>query len=195
MNLSSLKQTTIKEESFIVKNKNTADWTAINTKLKKKLKRNFYDSSREWNYKGIKASILVEKFLGDRESKIPNDYKFFCSNGKIIVIQVDEGKDSLHTRTFYDINWNKLNITKGKPFSSNIQKKPLKFNEMIDIVKKLIVPFIFCRVDLYEINGAIFVGELTFHPGNGVLEFAPTEANYHFGKLLDLPKTKYIKNN
>ena len=43
-------------------------------------------------------------------------------------------------------------------------------------------------MDLYEINGEIYFGELTFTPRGGVMPFDPPEADYEVGKLLELPQ-------
>jgi hypothetical protein len=43
------------------------------------------------------------------------------------------------------------------------------------------------RVDLFNIDGRIVFGELTFYPGNGLIEFTPREYDRVFGDQLALP--------
>lgn len=69
--------------------------------------------------------------------------------------------------------------------------------EMIEIAKILSADFPFVRVDLYSFSKRILFGELTFYPGNGVLEFYPDDYNRVSGDFLRLPKRnkgqKYIE--
>lgn len=43
------------------------------------------------------------------------------------------------------------------------------------------------RVDLYEVNGQIYFGELTFHPCAGLMPFKPEEWDEKLGELIVLP--------
>ncbi len=67
-----------------------------------------------------------------------------------------------------------------------IPPKPQNFEKMIDIASRLSKNIPFLRVDLYEIKGRIYFGELTFTPCGGLMPFDPPEADYEVGKLLDL---------
>ncbi len=48
------------------------------------------------------------------------------------------------------------------------------------------------RVDLYNINGRIYFGELTFSHWSGMVPFVPEKWDYTFGGWIDLSK---VKNN
>ena len=56
---------------------------------------------------------------------------------------------------------------------------------MLDIAKKLSRNFPFVRVDLYNVNGKIYFGELTFYPWSGYVKFIPEEFDSHLGSLLN----------
>ena len=45
----------------------------------------------------------------------------------------------------------------------------------------------FVRVDLYEINGQVYFGELTLYPGCGFEEFRPDEWDEKIGAMITLP--------
>ena len=64
--------------------------------------------------------------------------------------------------------------------------KPEKLDEMIEISKTLSADFDFVRVDLYEINGKVYFGELTFSPATGVLEYYNDRFIVEKGKLLHI---------
>ncbi|WP_455629898.1 ATP-grasp fold amidoligase family protein [Parabacteroides sp.] len=43
------------------------------------------------------------------------------------------------------------------------------------------------RIDLYNVNGKIYFGEITFFHGAGLGRFTPEEWNEKFGDLIRLP--------
>ncbi len=57
---------------------------------------------------------------------------------------------------------------------------------MIKLAQKLSTDFKFVKVDMYNINGKIFIGELTFTPSMGLQGFIPEEWNLKFGDKLKL---------
>ena len=57
---------------------------------------------------------------------------------------------------------------------------------MLEITKVLFKDIPFLRVDLYEINGKIYFGELTFTPCAGMMPFDPPEADLEVGKMVDI---------
>lgn len=59
---------------------------------------------------------------------------------------------------------------------------------MLEVSRKLAEGFPFVRVDLYNLNGKILFGEMTFYPGDGRTDFSPDEYNKTIGDLLELPK-------
>jgi hypothetical protein len=48
----------------------------------------------------------------------------------------------------------------------------------------------FLRVDLYEVRGRMYFGELTFYPASGFGSFQPVEWNEIMGDYIDLPSRK-----
>jgi hypothetical protein len=44
------------------------------------------------------------------------------------------------------------------------------------------------RVDLYEVNGKVYFGEITFFHFGGIEPFDPEEWDYTFGSWLHLPQ-------
>ncbi len=170
---------------FIVKDKSDIDLQDLKLELDRSLCKNFYFRFREWQYKNIEPKILVEKLLLDFKGKVPNDYKFHCSNGRLLFIQVDSDRELGHYRNNYDENWNLLPFEKGIQ-SGPIQNKPNALNEMIFVAKRLSENFAFTRVDLYECNDQVFFGEITFTPGAGTSKFYPEEYDQIYGAQIEL---------
>jgi hypothetical protein len=61
---------------------------------------------------------------------------------------------------------------------------------MIKYSEKLSEDFVFVRVDLYNINGKIYLGELTFCPSNNSFRLKDYEQSIELGKLIDIDKIK-----
>ena len=161
------------------------------------LKQNYYLASREWNYKNIVPKIIVEKVLHPTDQVVGLiDYRFFCSNGKVVFIFVDidtaddKGSHSVNAkRNVYTPDFEIIDVVfSRKNFDKNLIKKPINFQEMVDIAEKLSKPFPFVRIDLYNINGKIIFGEFTFHHAGGVNKVTPEKYQKIFGDLIDLPE-------
>ena len=172
--------------NIICRNKLNMDWNNEFNKLKKWLKKDYYKQGREWAYKGIKPRIICEKLLLDSKGKLPQDYKFFCFHGLPIYVQVDFGRFEEHTRSFYDMSWNKCPFELEYPVNKNIVKKVYNFDKMVDIATKLSQNLSFIRIDLYNVDGKIFFGEMTIYPGNGSEKFSPHEYDKKLGQHLKL---------
>ena len=148
--------------------------------------KNFYHPFREKQYKNIKPRILVEKLLQDEHGNIPKDYKLHCFNGQPTYIQVDTGRYVDQKRVIYDTNWNHIDI-KWKENKGEQEEKPLTLLKMLEVAKILSKKFIYVRVDLYEVDGQLFFGELTFTPGAGQQKFESLEVDKFWGDQLKLP--------
>jgi len=179
--------------NIICHNKDKPNWKNEFKKMDGWLHRNYYWQSREWFYKEVKPRIICEAFLtNDIGSRDLIDYKFYCFNGVPKYCQVIKDRSDNETIDFYDINWNltscrRLTKSKQYPNSSGIDK-PLNYEEMLELVVKLSGTFPFVRVDLYNIDGRIIFGELTFYPLSGLGKFYPEEWNKVLGDLLVLPR-------
>ncbi len=158
----------------IVFDKSKVDLDKLKSKVSQWLTMNYYDYGYERQYKDIPPSIVVEELLVSTEGKIPVDFKFYCfgkGGHKKIIIQVDIDRfDGQHRRVFYTENWQKSDIailSSKTTWESKDYPRPDNLDEMLDIVRRLSEDFDFSRVDLYNNNGKIYFGEITFHPESG----------------------------
>lgn len=163
-------------QNIIVKNKAELNVRHAKRMLKTWLKQDISWSGREWVYSKMPRRIVAEKFLKDESGEL-RDYKFFCFNGKPTYMQLEVGRfTDKNTRNFYDMDWNLMPFGKELPHNPDIVvEKPEKFEEMKEIAKKLSEPFQYVRVDLYQVNGKVYFGELTFFPAGGAPDFVPSE--------------------
>lgn len=151
------------------------------------LKNSHYQKTKEWQYKNIPPTIIVEKLLLDSSGEIPNDIKFSCFNGKVEMIHIDSNKEIEHLRNNYSKNLTPLYIDWPEGYGRNkyIDIFP-QFNEVKSLAEKLAKPFPFVRVDFYVVDGCIYFGELTFHPTSGFGRFSPRYYDYKMGSKLDI---------
>ena len=63
---------------------------------------------------------------------------------------------------------------------------PVNFNNMTTIAEKLSDGFKFLSVELYNVKGKIYFGELTFYPASGMGAFVLEEWDEKFNRMLNL---------
>lgn len=169
----------------IVENRELIDWPLQQTIFGNLLKQNYYDQGREWQYRDIKPQIIAEKLLLNHDGSIPFDFKLFCFNGQVELIQVDLDRVENHTRNMYDLNWNLLPYTYCYPNGREVEK-PKLLNEIFVLAEKLSKPFSFARIDFYYCREKIFFGEITFHPEGGLGFFDDENIEMQLGEKLQL---------
>lgn len=95
----------------------------------------------------------------------------------------------LETYTFYDNNYQKIPCSKADwPATVDADLPPKNFEKMKEIAATLSNGIPHVRVDFYEVNGKLYVGELTFYTSAGYENFSPDEYNYKFGDMIKLPE-------
>lgn len=192
--------------SRICKDKATFPIDDVRRSLNKCLRSNYFVQSREWNYKNIEPLIVCERLFDDKDNGPVGlvDYKFMCFDGvvKLVLVQIDAcAADGSHRydsrRNTYDENFNLLDVhfTSRKSFDSSLVMKPSNFDVMRQYAEVLSKPFVHCRVDLYNIQGKIYFGEITFYPAGGTNPIEPAEWTYKLGDLIDLSSEKIVRDS
>ena len=173
---------------IIVKDKNNTDveelkrcgaeWTSIRAHVR--------DAGREWPYyNGKNHRIIIEKYIeSDANKRGLIDYKFFCFNGNPEFLYVmgervvgKEVKVAILNSDYSETEVQRVGDTQYKDYT-----KPYNYNEMKSIVEILSKEFPHVRVDMYNIEGRIYFGELTFSNASGYMKYNPDSADYVFGK-------------
>ena len=176
----------------ICKDKSTLDWKAAKQKIDNAMNRNYWLAAREWPYKDVPHRIIAEKYMEDEKSGELRDYKFFCFNGEVkaMFIATDRQKRSEPYFDFFDVNFNNLGIRQGHPNNPSLLERPSAFEEMKQIASKLSKGLRQVRVDLYEVNGSVYFGEMTFFHHSGLVPFEPAKWDRIFGDWVELSKNK-----
>lgn len=174
----------------VCKDKQTLDIEKAKEKLTNGWGKNYYVHNKEYPYRDLTPRIIAEEYKEDESGYELRDYKIFCFNGepKILFVASDRQKAGEDTKfDFFDLNWNHLPFTNGHPNSKEFIAKPKNFEEMLEIAKKLSVGIPQVRIDLYNCNGQIYFGEITFFHWSGMTAFDPIEWDFKLGKMIKLP--------
>lgn len=142
----------------------------------------------EYHYAYIKPYIYAEEFLDEElEDDAPvTDYKFFCFGGHARYVKVISGRGNGVHQDYYDADWNFCPFVKDEVTMHGGMPRPDNFAQMLEIASGLSTPFPMARVDLYNIRGKIYFGEITLTPATGLNRTDKPSTLELFGNLTDL---------
>lgn len=153
-------------------------------------------------YYSLKSRVLAEKYMHELDgSDNLRDYKFYCFNGDVRFVYTtsrtfesnDNPSEADYPRTFFDLNWNKINVALGSHPTSENEERPLHLEKMIEISKILSTGFPFVRIDFYDLPENPLLGEMTFYPTGGMKPLKPDEFDKKMGELFIIPEDKLLK--
>ena len=176
-----------------MEDKSKLDIADAREKMNLWMQTNYACSSMEMQYRDIPCKIIAEEYLENTEDL--KDYRFYCFSGNPVQVWVDlySGMPR-HIRSIYDMDWNKLDMRCTWPDGGEkLAKKPESFEKMIELARILSKDFPFVRVDFFEINGKIYMGEMTFTPMGGNGRFDPAEWDAKLGEMFELPEKSICK--
>jgi len=146
---------------------------------------------REWVYDQEKNRIIIEKYIdSDEQTGGLVDYKFFCFGGKVAYVYgiadralADYVNLGIFTPDFELLPYRRID---ERPLTRKL-KKPINYEQMVACAEKLSRPFPHARVDLYNVDGKILFGEITFFDGSGYMKYDPDEFDFVLGNAFELP--------
>ena len=165
-------------------------------KLYNKLVTSKYgDVSGEPHYARITPCIIAEELLDITKQPIQSssliDYKVWCLNGKPFCIWCAWNRRGHSADTgIYDTDWNYH--PEWSVFSRTFKEgdtrlpKPQNLNKMLDVASRLSTGFPILRVDLYEVDGKVYFGELTFTSLGGFMDYLTPEILQTMGEMVNL---------
>lgn len=183
---------------ILVKDKKTIDESNIREKLKPMLSERYGALEGGKHYLRIEPAVIVEELLPIENGQSLTDYKIWCFNGKpeFILTCSNRFKDGVHLGS-YDKYWNyrpsDMMFSKEHLEEKEPLVKPENLDKMLEVAEKLAKPFPCVRVDLYNINGTIYFGEMTFTSLGGLMDYYTDEFQKLAGSQIDLSKVKVIR--
>ncbi len=140
----------------------------------------------EWGYGTARRALILEERLGHGDVA-PPDFKIFVFDGKPHLVQVDTDRFLEHKRRFYSCNWEPLGLRWGFPLAPAVPA-PSTLVEMLRVATMLGAGLDFIRVDLYDVDGTVFLGEMSPYPESGLRRFHPPSVDRELGALWRLPE-------
>jgi hypothetical protein len=174
------------KQNIFCKKKSELDWDKNRVLLKKYFEENHYSYYREWAYKKIVPRIICEEYLA-KDDEILYEYSFFCCDGVVRFIEINEYQGKSHQVNMFDVDLNLLENQYGVPPLPQPLTKPPQFEKMLEYAAILSKGFPFVRVDLLYVNNRIYFGEMTFYPWAGLCKFNPDSFDDYLGSFLRLP--------
>jgi len=169
--------------TLLVRDAGRVDRDVVRRTAQMWLETDFYRQGwRESPYRGLPRRLVVEQFIGDGICA-PTDYKFFMFHGEPAMVVVDQDRFSAHTSTLLSPDWRPLRVTGRFPSATTLPDRPPNYPEMIRVAERLSGDFEFVRIDLYNIDGRIYFGEMTHNPGGGLVRLRPREFDRALGEL------------
>ncbi len=156
-------------------------------------RKNIGSLHAEPHYKYMKPCVIAEEVLPLEKGKTSlTDYKLWCFNGKCEYIWVcsdrSSGGNSAKVLT-YDRDWNphpEFSIFNSDYLQGEPVPRPVGLERMISVAEILSQDFPILRVDLYNIEGKIYFGELTFTSQGGFMDFYTPKFLRKLGDKVDI---------
>ena len=172
--------------NILVSNKSQMKLNDVISQLDRWMHEDFWKEFCEPQYRFIPKRIIVEEHLGDNIQT----YKFYCINQKPEMLYVssngENGEKDLYLDYFnMDWEWQPITLTTHLHAKQPIPK-PQSFDEMVTLSRKLSEGFPFVRIDLYDVDGKVFLSEFTFIPTGGNMKLNPPEILEEWGNMLQL---------
>lgn len=180
---------------ILVKDKQGSDITKIRKLMNNAVRTRYGELEGGKHYLRIKPAIIAEGLLfNDEESAKYStsiiDYKMWCFNGKVHYIWACCNRDSHGTDVMtYDTEWKEhpeYSVFNKHYRQGPILPRPKNLDKMIEVAEKLAKPFPVVRVDLYNLAGKIYFGEMTFTSLGGLMDFYTDEFQNMTGDLIDI---------
>lgn len=172
--------------NLIVRDKSTLDIPVARETARVWLSSKFSTLHRERQYEGISNKIYCEAFLDTPDCNPPDDYKIMCNNGKPLFIWVDTGRNVNHQRSFFDLEFKKLEVRVAHDNIDHEIPKPKNLDKMLEIASKLSAGIPIVRIDLYNVNEKIYFGEMTFTSAACTERYEPLSFSVSIGDKIDL---------
>lgn len=165
-------------------------------RLDRALRRPFGYRTVEPHYLRIPRLIMAEELIGTPEYFASHlsltDYKFWCFDGHAEVCLVCTNRHISHRKAVKEL----YSVRPWKPLPEGLAhpptpwvdlEQPANWDEMVALAERLSVGHPQVRVDLYNVDGRIYIGELTFTASSGIMRSLSDDMQRRLGGMVKLP--------
>lgn len=153
--------------------KRVLDEHQVRKQLSKWLRRPFGRATAEPHYAKMRPRIICERILADAETAMPNDYRVHCLNGVPVYIAATRPRDAAPYRVLrFDFERNVINIPGEKPPDAGMLRMmpdDQRLAQLHAYAKTLSEGIPLVRIDFYLVDNRVYLSEMTFTPGAGLL--------------------------
>lgn len=169
----------------IVKDKSAQNPEEVRRAATSWLRTGFGRCQRESQYVGMRNCLFAEQLLPTKRGIVPLDYKFMCSNGRPLFACIDFGRFVKHERAIVDLDFRQQEVRINFPIYRGEIEKSAGWERMKEVAAKLSKGIPFVRVDLYDVDGKVYFGEMTFTPARASAITRPFEFSNRMALLAD----------
>lgn len=156
--------------NIICTDKDKLDVEATREQLRSWLRIDFGKPFNERHYSRIKRCIIAEKLL--QTGDFPVDYKIHCLNGEpYCFLFYPRHTETTCERISFSLDWQREYYIKGEEKYQYEIPRPDNLEKMLEFARILSNPFPYVRIDFYESDGQLYLGEFTFTPFSNVLDY------------------------
>ena len=156
-------------KTLIVADKSKADIEAIRRRLRRWMRERLVGD--EPHYLRIRRRIIIEKLLPGRDGYAPADYNFFCCDGEPLFCQTSGHRDMVTFNSDFNVyrvpEWTDTGGVVPECVCAAGTPRPASLETMMEYARRLSEGFPLVRVDLYEVEGKVLFGEMTFTTAAG----------------------------
>ena len=146
--------------------------------MKRWLSSDFYWVSREWTYRGRRPRAFAEqKLKGQTHPDWPEglcDFKVFVHRGQAKLIQLNLQRQTSHRTAYYSPDWKRLDMALNFAAWPETLPQAQGLEKLVQAAETLAQAHstvLFLRIDGYLLDGKVYLGEATLHPGGGNMRF------------------------
>ncbi|EPA8654108.1 ATP-grasp fold amidoligase family protein [Photobacterium damselae] len=173
---------------LVVNDKSEIDFISVINRFNYELSIKMGEKVDELFYDIESPKIIIESLLKNDDLSPLLDYKFhvFRNKGSIhYLLQINSEYNTPNCKkTLYNIDGtiSDIQFSGYKKGNDNVQL-PDNFNEMIKVVDLLSCDFEYVRIDLFNVNGNIYFGEMTFCPASGWDKINSKDNDFKLGAM------------
>ncbi len=175
--------------TIVVDDKSRLDLSDAKRKIDAWMNEDFaFHCGLELQYHDIPHKIIAEEYIEQADHNLL-DYKIHFFGGVPKIIQIIGDRDIAGHKgkeIFLDLNWEAHDFMYHTyEMYDEMPPKPDNLDEMLRVAQVLATGFRYVRVDLYNVEGRILFGEMTFTPASGYGKWTG-DANYMVGSWISI---------